>query len=170
MSKYFWFAFSARWSEGGSRGSKWMDERFSKQITIEDREYLSCDEVHVSLNTPYGSICSVDDIDSGRYSLLDSATLARYGADEDDVTLETSIRWRLLSNYGVPNTHVYVSSGGIVTGVTFRWTDKWHDAYWIVNSGRDGKLRRTRFSFTDVEGGRHYFYAVPWFGAEVEPG
>ena len=168
MSKYFWFALSARSRDGSSRGSKWMDERFSKQVTIKDREYLSCDEVHVSLSTPYGSICSVDDIDSGRYSLFNSAGLIRYGADEADVRPEAPIRWRRLSDYGEPDTHVHVSSGSIVTGVSFRWTDKWRDNYWIVNSGRDGKLRRTRFSFRDVEGRMHYFYAVPWFGAEAE--
>lgn len=163
MSKYFWFAFSARSRGGGSWGSKWMDERFSKQVTIKDREYLSCDEVHVSLRTPCGSICSVDDIDSGRYSLFNSAGLIRYGADEAGVTREAPIRWRRLSDYGEPDTHAHVSSGGSVSGVSLRWTDKWRDNYWIVNSGRDGKLRRTRFSFRDVEGRMHYFYAVPWF-------
>jgi hypothetical protein len=142
-----------------------MDERFSKQVTIKDREYLSCDEVQVGLFTPNGSICSVEDIDSGRYSLSNSAGLIRYGADEAGVTFEAPIRWRRLSDYGEPDTQVHVSSGGSVSGVSFSWADKWRDNYWIVNAGRGCKLRRTRFSFRDVEGRMHYFYAVPWFGA-----
>ena len=164
--KYFWFTFHTR-DNGHSLGANnWMDERCSKQVTLEDREYLSCDEVHVSLFTPGGSICSRDDLDSGRYSLIESANLARYGADESDVSFDASIPWRRLSNYGEPDTYVHIESGGIITGVTFRWIGKWHENYWIVNSGRDGKVRRTRFAFRDVEGRMHYFYAVPWFGGE----
>ena len=166
-SKYFWFAFHAR-NDGRSRGTPWMDERCSRQVTIESRQYLSCDEVHVSLQTPHGSICSVDDLDSGRYSLYGSARLARYGADEGDVDFENRIPWRRLSNYGEPDVVVHTESGGIVQGATFRWTEKWRDDYWFVNSGRDGKIRRTRFSFRDIEGRTHYFYAVPWFGTEFD--
>lgn len=166
-NKYFWFAFSAR-NDDRSSGSGWMDERCSKQVTIEDRQYLSCDEVHVSLFTPGGSICGEDDLENGRYSLYSSASLVRHGAQEGDLDFETRIPWRRLSDYGEPDVVVHTSSGGSVQGATFRWIEKWRDDYWILNSGYDNKIRRTRFAFRDIEGGMHYFYAVPWFGPELD--
>jgi|GEM_PF-4162088 len=170
MSKYFWFSFSARFHSGSSRHSPWMDERFSKAVTIEEREYLSCDKVAVNLFTPNGSICSVDDIESGRYSLQRSARLVRYGVAESEVDFDHNIIWTRLSDYGEPDTCTYVSSGGLISGVTFLWDEKWRDSYWLLNSGRDGKLRRTRFSITDIDRRTHYFYAVPWFGGEFGDG
>lgn len=163
--KYFWFSFSVR-DNGHRLGTTWMDERCSKQITLEDRLFLSCDEVSVGLFTPGGSICRKDDIDSGRYSLYGSASLRRYGVDEALVNFENPIPWRLLSNYGEPDDVTYVESGGIVHSASFRWTTKWRENYWVINSGRDDKIRRTRFSFMDSEGRTHHFYAIPWFGPE----
>ena len=167
MSKYFWFGFSARFNDGSSLGTKWMDERFSNTVTLEDREFLSCDALHVVLQTPYGSICHRDDLDSGRYSFYDAARLVRDGADESALTIDDPIPWHRLSDYGAPDECVWVESGGVVSGVSLRWIEKWRDTYWVVNSGRDGKLRRTRCSFRDIEGRMHYFYVVPWFLGET---
>ena len=164
--KYFWFGFSVR-DNSHSIASKWMDERCSNKVTIGDREFLSCDRVKIVLQVPRGSICSVDDIDSRRYSLYSSSRLKRYGADESSIDSENRIPWHQLSDYGEPDRVTTVSSGGVVTGAEIEWIDKWRDNYWIVNSGRDSKIRRTRFSLLDTEGNMHYYYAVPWFGPET---
>jgi hypothetical protein len=167
--KYFQFALSAVDGSNSKATLKWMDERISTKVTIEDIAYFDCDIVALSIK---GAICSERDLISngGHYDLDNAVSITREGANVSEISSTTTIPWRTMSTVPAPDAVSHSNSGvpgtdhttWIVDSVRFEWNRSWHDDFWLVNYGYDGKLRRTRFNFRDHEGNNHHYYVIPW--------
>lgn len=168
---YFLFSFTIT-DNGHSLATEWMDEHVIGKVTLQDRTYLSCDSVRFALMPSNGAICNSSDLSTngGDYSIWESVSLIREGADESEFDPDAHIPWHNLPDIGEPDELIMVENGypgayptgWAVTGLLFTWDESWTDDYWFLNYRFDGRLRRTQVLFTDAVGYNHRYYAIPW--------
>jgi hypothetical protein len=149
---YFLFKFVAS-DSGGTTSTPWMDERVSNIITINNRTYLSCDELSFCLKMIRGNFPIIHD--RSCFNLW--RELARI--DDDP---ESSIDWVEGTDCGMPNERKWVTSSN---EIEYCWNEDWPEDYWVVlysHYGQSDRRTRVKVRFTDFWGVDHWFYCVPW--------
>ena len=150
---YFFFKIIVTETRGGSRETPWMDERISNIITIDERYYLSCDNVYLYLMPISG------DFEGSVENSANNLYLWREWAPINDNPLE-EINWRQDTGAGGrPNDYRATSTGSRM----FDWTDSWPENRWLVKYyfPDTEKRFRVKIRFRNGDDEKLYF-VVPW--------
>ncbi|MCO6479639.1 MAG: hypothetical protein J5I94_23590 [Phaeodactylibacter sp.] len=157
--EYYKFKFTCS-DDSGTTSSDWMDERISDKMTLENRIYLSCHSLTLTLYPNDGDFETNSTVAKRNMHLW-----REYAVIGDDPN--APIVWRETSDYGEPDEVQYVTDalrpGSPRRYMSFVWNSSWHDGFWcVLYRYRDSDKRfRVKVRYVDQEGHEHWFYGIP---------